>query len=88
VFQVASLAAGSYDVEVKHSMATSRKKTGLLLTGGESEIFDFGTLATGDSDNSNQIDIVDFSLLRSVFSTATPCGNANPAVASYAATSA
>jgi len=83
VFQIDGLTAGSYDVEVKHRMAVSRKKTGLVLAAGINDV-NFGTQSTGDADNQNQVDIVDFSILRSVFGASVSCGNANPPAVSCA----
>jgi len=81
LFQIDGLTAGSYDIEVKHPMGVSRKKTGVNLVGGINDV-SFGTLFAGDADNQNQVDIVDFSLLRSAFGSAVFCDNANPPAAS------
>jgi hypothetical protein len=54
------------------------KKASVAFLAGATVPVAFGLLPTGDTDNNNQVDIVDFSLLRAVFSTVVSCATANP----------
>jgi hypothetical protein len=69
--------AGTYDVRVKHRLALSRQVNSVHFEAGIPVGLDFTLLLTGDSDGNNQIDIVDFSLLRAAFGlTNQTCGSA------------
>jgi len=78
-FTVDNIPAGTYDVRVKHAQSLSSQITGVTLTAGASPTHNFGQLATGDADNSDQVDILDFSLLRAAFGQGNQtCGTSNP----------
>jgi len=66
-FTVNGVPPGTYDVEVKHLQTLTRKATNLVFTAGSSTSQSFGTLLTGDVNNSDSVTISDFSILRSVF---------------------
>jgi hypothetical protein len=78
VFRVEQVAPGRYDVRVKHALAVSQQANGVSIIAGQASQVDFGTLLTGNANSDDQIDIVDFSLLRSVFGTPQSCGTAIP----------
>jgi DNA-binding beta-propeller fold protein YncE len=85
-FTVNGVPSGTFNVQVKQAQSLSVQASGVAFgsipTGGLGPLDtvnrSFGTLPTGDSDNNNLIDIVDFSLLRAVFGNAATCGTANP----------
>jgi hypothetical protein len=54
------LTPGLYDIEVKHAQSLSRKAMSVNLVGGANSPINFGTLLTGDADNNNTIDVVDY----------------------------
>jgi hypothetical protein len=68
----------AYHIQVKHGLALSGKLANLTRPIESANLYDFGSLQTGDPDGSNQIDIVDFSLLRAAFGSPTGCGVAVP----------
>jgi CSLREA domain-containing protein len=79
-FTVSNVPPGTYNVRVKHAESLSRQASGITFPSGIPVGHNFGLLPTGDSDNNDQIDIVDFSLLRSVFGSTQNCGMSNPSV--------
>jgi hypothetical protein len=83
-FTVANAPAGTYHVRVKHAQSLSSQAQAVVISMGGSASVDFGTLRTGDADQNDQVDIVDFSLLRASFSTLTSCALANPSQATCA----
>ncbi len=85
-FVIEGIAPGTYDVEVKQAEALSRKATGAVFAADAVVTLSLGTLPTGDSDDNNLVDIVDFSLLRSTFGASATCGTAGsppPTCADY-----
>ena len=66
-FTVVGIPPGSYDVAVKHSQSLSRLAPNVALVAGQTSSADFGALLTGDVNDSNSINIIDFSTLRAGF---------------------
>jgi hypothetical protein len=78
-FTLDNVPTGSADVWVKHAQALARRVNQVSFPPGLSATVDFGLLPTGDSDNNNLVDIVDFSVLRSLFGLGSQtCGTAVP----------
>jgi len=77
-FTLGPVTTGTYDVVVKHPLGLSRRANGLTFTAESTTQRAFGQLKTGDIDNNDLIDIVDFSNLRAVFGSATGCASATP----------
>ncbi len=65
-FTVSGLTSGSYDIRVKNSHTLRNVKSGVMLVAG-SNVIHFGTLLEGDADDSNCVNIIDFSVLASGF---------------------
>jgi len=57
---------GTYDIEVKQAQALSRKASNVTLVAGNNPV-NFGTLLTGDVNNSNAVSLSDYAVLRLVF---------------------
>jgi hypothetical protein len=69
------LTPGTVDIQVKQRQALSRRTGGVVLAQDAAPAaISVLTLSNGDVDNNDQVDIVDFSLLRSAFGSTTPCG--------------
>jgi photosystem II stability/assembly factor-like uncharacterized protein len=86
-FTIYGFPDGVYDVRVKQAQSLSKSASQLTWpsSGGAATVARvFGMLSTGDVDNNNAVDIVDFSLMRASFSTSISCGVANPAATSCA----
>jgi hypothetical protein len=83
-FTVAGVEPGIYNVRVKQAQSISVEAAGVIFPGLGPQVpvtRNFGTLPTGDTNNDDQVDIVDFSLLRAAFSlSGQTCGTANPPV--------
>jgi hypothetical protein len=62
-FSVSNIAPGTYRLKVKHAQSLSRRTPPLVLIAGTNGPFGFGLLPTGDVDNNDLVDIVDFSVL-------------------------
>jgi hypothetical protein len=77
-FTLSGIPSGTYHVRIKDPLALSRLVKNLFVSNGATSQFGSQTVPVGDSDNNDQIDIVDFSLLRSVFGTSPTCGTALP----------
>jgi hypothetical protein len=77
-FNVLVPTPATYNVRVKHRLALSQQWNGITFPAGIPVGLNFGLLLTGDSNGDDQIDIVDFSLLRSAFGTGQSCGLAVP----------
>ncbi len=67
-FTVADLAPGTYNIRVKSGHTLANIKNGVILSTGSNSV-DFGTLLEGDANNDNCVSMVDFSILRTAFST-------------------
>jgi len=65
-FTVTGLTAGSYDIRVKNSHTLRNVKSGVMLVAG-SNVIHFGTLLEGDANDSNCVNITDFSILANGF---------------------
>jgi len=63
-FTLAGIAPGTYDIEVKQAQALSRKATNVTLAAGSNPVLSFGTLLTGDVNNSNAVSLSDYAILR------------------------
>src|SRR5207237_1326790 len=57
-------APGTYDIEVKQAQALSRKASNVTLAAGSNPVLNFGTLLTGDVNNSNAVSLSDYAILR------------------------
>jgi hypothetical protein len=79
-FTVNNVPPGTYHVRVKPAQSLSRQANGVNFPAGIPVGHNFGQLPTGDTDNNDLIDIVDFSLLRSVFGSSITCGVSNPSM--------
>jgi hypothetical protein len=79
-FTVKGLAPRVYDIKVKYALSLSRKALSVSITTRQNSHVEYGMLRTGDADNNDQIDIVDFSLLRSQFGNITNCATSKPPV--------
>src|SRR6266545_3994415 len=66
-FTVRDIPAGTYDVEVKHSQSLSRRANRLTFSAGATTSQTLGMLLTGDVNDDNAVNIVDFSLLSASF---------------------
>ncbi|MBL8132744.1 MAG: hypothetical protein JNL42_12865, partial [Anaerolineae bacterium] len=66
-FTLQDLPQGSYGVWLKHAQSLAVMPS--VTLDAPSISLDFGTLAMGDADDSNQINMVDFSILRAAFGT-------------------
>jgi len=58
---------GTYDIEVKQAQALSRKASNVTLVAGSNPAINFGTLLTGDVNNSNAVTLSDYAILRLSF---------------------
>ncbi len=72
-FSAFGIPAGVYDIEVKHQNSISVKANAVSMLPAAVTVMHFGRLPTGDANGDNLVDIVDFSLLRSVFGASTDC---------------
>src|SRR5207249_10325482 len=61
------LSSTSYDIEVKHAQALSVKKSNVTLAAGTNPVVNFGTLLTGDVNDSNAVTLSDYAVLRLSF---------------------
>jgi len=77
-FTLTGLPSGTYHVRIKHPLALSRLVKNVIVSAGGNAQIGSQTAPVGDSDNNDQVDIVDFSLLRSMFGSATTCGTIVP----------
>ena len=73
---ITGLAPGNYDITVKNPHTLSNIKHGVSLQAG-GNVMDFGTLQEGDASDDDIVDIVDFSILRSVFGRSDPRADFN-----------
>jgi hypothetical protein len=64
---VAGVNPGPHRVEVKHALDLSCQATSLIFAPSTPQFRDFGALNPGDSDHTNLIESVDFSLARSLW---------------------
>lgn len=65
-FSIAGIEPGAYDLRIKKRTSLQNTQPITVVAGTNS--LDCGTLREGDSNNDNQINIIDFSLLASTFS--------------------
>jgi hypothetical protein len=72
-FVLAGAPVGVYQVRVKQAQAISRQSSSVTFTMGLTQSVSFGQLSTGDVDNNDIVDVVDFSLLRASFAQSTTC---------------
>jgi len=78
-FTVDQVPATPYDVRVKHALSLAHRVNNVQFQAGVPSSVDFGLLLTGDGDNSNRIDLVDFSSLRAAFGLGgQTCGSTAP----------
>jgi len=71
-FTVEGVLPGTYTVRVKHAESLSVEVLALDLSAPLT--YDFGLLPMGDGDNNDQVDIIDFSVLRAAFGRTVSCG--------------
>jgi hypothetical protein len=67
VFTIPELDPGAYDVWVKGPHSLAQCEDGVAITAGMTTTQDFGILLEGDANDDNLIDIVDFSIWKSLF---------------------
>ena len=72
-FTIDQIPSDAYRVQVKQGQALSRIANPVVVTAGGNPTQDFGTLSTGDANDDNRVDILDFSSLRSAFGQTTTC---------------
>jgi hypothetical protein len=75
-FTIEGIAAGNYELRLKHSH-TLQNKLDVTLTSGLNSL-DCGTLLEGDANNDNYVTILDFSIFVSAFGTCEGDSNYNP----------
>src|SRR5205814_4353960 len=66
-FTLGGLPPGIYDIKVKQAQALSRVLGNASLAPGSNPVVNFGTLLTGDVDNSNAVTLNDYAILRLSF---------------------
>jgi len=84
-FTLTGIPSGTYRVRVKQPQALAAESHPLVsgdgvgpLNAQQAVSVTFSPLAMGDADNSNTVDITDFSLLRATFGNATRCATNRP----------
>jgi len=77
-FTVTGVPPDTYHVRVKHRLALSAQWNNVHFLAGIPVGLDFGMLPTGNASTDDQVDIVDFSLLRAAFGTPQSCGTTVP----------
>jgi hypothetical protein len=77
VFTITDIEPGTYDAWVKHSHTLAQCADGVQIAAGGLTTVDFGTLLEGDANDDNFIDIVDFSIWKSLFGTSDPTADFN-----------
>ena len=76
-FTITELLPGTYNVWVKHSHTLAQCEDGVEIEAGALTTVDFGTLFEGDANDDNLIDIVDFSIWKSLFGGSDPTADFN-----------
>jgi len=66
VFTITNLTPGTYDIGIKNATCLSELKTGVLLSGAIT-VVDFGTTREGDINETDKVDLTDFSKLSAAY---------------------
>jgi len=77
-FTITNLTPGTYDIGIKNWTCLSELNTSVTLTNNSTTVVDFGTTREGDSNDSDAVTIIDFSLLAGAFGSTPAAGNWNP----------
>jgi hypothetical protein len=77
-FTVEAVPPGTYQLRLKHPQGLSMVLSMITVTSGASVSVGPFVLPSGDADNNDQIDILDFSILRADFGGTAACSTANP----------
>ena len=75
-FTLSGIAPGTYGIRVKHRLTLANYKSEITLLPNANRV-ELGTLLAGDSSNDNMVDVVDFSLLRANFGSASNLADYN-----------
>ena len=78
VFTITNLTPGTYDIGIKNWTCLSEMNTSVTLTNNSTTGVDFGTTREGDSNDSDAVTIIDFSLLAGAFGSTPASGSWNP----------
>jgi hypothetical protein len=76
-FTITNLTPGTYDIGIKNWTCLSALNTSVTLTNNSTVVVDFGTTREGDSNDSDAVTIIDFSLLAGAFGSTPASGNWN-----------
>lgn len=65
-FKVCAILTGTYDIRVKSATTLAVRTNSVAITAG-TKVLNFGLLRSGDANNDNRVDIVDFSILSAAY---------------------
>jgi len=69
VFAITGIIPGTSDISIKNQTCLSEVETNVTLTAGNTTVVDFGTTREGDIDDSDYVDMGDYSAFSTAFNT-------------------